>query len=126
VKLRITGGGFLDDLLNGSGQGIRLSVVGEVPHRTVLSGTVRNVRGGVAQAYLGPTVWGLGNFGDVRVKLATPPFQISQYPFSPGSAAVASPTQAIPGPSVTPEAASRRSSTRVAWTMNRPFHSFHH
>ena len=44
VSLRITGGGIIDDLLSGSGQGIKLSVVGEVPHHTVLSGSVRKVR----------------------------------------------------------------------------------
>jgi hypothetical protein len=120
VKLRLKGGGFLDDLLSSSGRGIQLSVVGAVPHRTVLSGTVRNVRGGVAQAYLGPAISGLGSFGDVRVELATPPFQIGQYPFSSGSPA--SQTRAIPSLSVTPEIASRRRSTR---TMNRAFHSFH-
>jgi hypothetical protein len=120
VSLKITGGGFLDDLLSGSGDGIKLSVVGEVPHRTVLSGRVRKVRGGTGQAYLGPTIWGLGNFGDVRVKIASPPFWISQYPFSPGSAA--SETRARVSPAVTPRPASRRSSTRAARTMNRPFH----
>ena len=87
VSLKITGGGIIDDLLSGSGQGVTLSVVGAVPHRTVLSGTVRKVRGGTGRAYLGSTIWGLGKFGDVRVKLSTPPFLISQYPFSPGSAA---------------------------------------
>ena len=39
VKLQLTGGGFLDDWLSGSGQGIKLSVVNEVPHHTVLSGS---------------------------------------------------------------------------------------
>jgi hypothetical protein len=124
VKLRITGGGFLNDLLSSSGEGIRLSVVGEVPHRTVLSGHVRKVPGGTGRVYLGYTIWGLGQFGDVRVKLASPPFQISRYPFSPGSAA--SQTRAIPSLSVTPEPVRRRSPARPASTMSRPFHSFHH
>jgi uncharacterized repeat protein (TIGR01451 family) len=87
VSLQIKGGGFIDDLLSGSGQGIKLSVVGEVPGHTVLSGKVRTVRGGTGQVYLGRTIWGLGNFGDVLVKLASPHFQIGQYPFSPGSVA---------------------------------------
>ena len=43
VSLKITGGGIIDDLLNGSGQGIKLSVVGEVPHRTVLIGQRQEV-----------------------------------------------------------------------------------
>ena len=124
VSLKITGGGILDDLLSGSGQGIKLAVVGEVPHHTVLSGSVRKVRGGTGWAYLGSTIWGLGSFGDVRVKLSSPPFQISQYPFSPGSAAskaaVARSAQAV-----NPKPASRRRSTLEARMMNRPFHAFH-
>jgi hypothetical protein len=123
VKLRITGGGFLDDLLSGSGRGLRLSVVGEVPHHTVLSGSVRNARGGVGSAYLGPTIWGLGKFGDVRVELTSPPFEVSQYPFSPGSSA--SKTHANAGLPATSEVAILKSSTRPVRTMNRPFHSFH-
>ena len=125
VSLKITGGGIIDDLLSGSGQGVKLSVVGEVPHRTVLSGSVKKVRGGTGRAYLGSTIWGLGNFGDVRVKMSSPPFQIGQYPFSPGSsaskAAVSGSSQAV-----TPRPASRRNSTSVSSTMNRPFHWFRH
>ena len=88
VNLKITGGGIIDDLLDGSGQGIKLSVVGEVPHHTVLSGNVKKSRNGSGRAYLGSTVWGLGQFGDVRVKMYSPPFQVGQYPFSPGSASL--------------------------------------
>jgi hypothetical protein len=124
VKLRISGGGFLDDLLSGSGQGIRLSVVGEVPHRTVLSGAVRNLRGEVAQAYLGTTVWGLGNFGDVRVKLTSPPFHISRYPFSSTSASSTAITPLIAVSK--PGAKARTSSGGVAQAMNRPFRAFRH
>jgi hypothetical protein len=135
VSLRITGGGIIDDLLSGSGQGIRLTVVGEVPHHTVLSGSVRKVRGGTGLAYLGDTIWGLGNFGDVRVKLPSPPFQISQYPFSPGSAASkafkplialsAVEAKASSSQVVAAKPASRGNSTSAARTMNRPFHAFH-
>ena len=123
VSLKITGGGIIDDLLSGSGQGIKLSVVGEVPHHTVLSGSVRKVRGGTGQAYLGSTIWGLGKFGDVRVKMSSPPFQISQYPFSPGSVAAktAGPMTVVSGAGVK----ARASQTAVARTMNRPFRVFH-
>jgi uncharacterized repeat protein (TIGR01451 family) len=134
VSLRITGGGFIDDLLSGSGQGIKLSVVGEVPHHTVLSGTVRKVRGGTGQAYLGQTIWGLGSFGDVRVLMSSPPFFVGAYPFPSGSAAslavkpkiVFSPVAATASSSkvVSRKPASRRNTTSVSRTMNRPFHSF--
>ena len=107
VSLKITGGGIIDDLLSGSGQGVKLSVVGEVPHHTVLSGRVRKVRGGTGQAYLGSTIWGLGKFGDVRVKMSSPPFQIGQYPFSPGNV---EPQQ--PGGTVVLATAKRESSRR--------------
>ena len=109
-------------------------MVGEVPHHTVLSGSVRKVRGGTGQAYLGDTIWGLGNFGDVRVKLASPPFQISQYPFSPGSAAstAAKPLIALSeveantssGRSLVHKPASHGKLASNARIMNRPFHAF--
>lgn len=120
VSLKIIGGGILDDLLSGTGQGVELSVVGEVPHHTVLSGSVKKVKGGTGRAYLGYTICGLGNFGDVRVKLSTPPFEISHYPFSPGSTVSTSSLRQA----VTPEAATRSRSISVARTMKRPFHSF--
>ncbi|HKM56423.1 MAG TPA: hypothetical protein VJY33_23670, partial [Isosphaeraceae bacterium] len=87
VSLSITGGGMIEDLLSGTGEGEQLTVVGAVPHRTVLSGSVRRSRTGTGRAYLGPTLYGLGQFGDVRVRMYSPPFEIGQYPFSPGSTA---------------------------------------
>jgi uncharacterized repeat protein (TIGR01451 family) len=87
VTLKITGGGIIDDLLDGTGLGRKFTVVGEVPHRTVLTGSVKKMKGGTGRAYIGPTVYGLGQFGDVRVKMYSPPFQVSYYPFSPGSSA---------------------------------------
>ncbi len=87
VSLSITGGGMIEDLLSGTGEGEQLTVVGAVPHRTVLSGSVRKSRTGTGRAYLGPTLYGLGQFGDVRVRMYSPPFQVGQYPFSPGSTA---------------------------------------
>jgi uncharacterized repeat protein (TIGR01451 family) len=124
VNLKITGGGILDDLLTGSGQGVELSVVGEVPHRTVLSGSVKRARGGTGQAYLGYTIRGLGNFGDVRIKMSSPPFQISQYPFSPSSRAS---SLAFPQIGGIPGAVETRPLARsaVTRTMRRPFHVFH-
>lgn len=153
VKLQIKGGGIIDDLLNGSGQGIKLSVVGEVPHRTVLSGSMRKSSTGTGRAYLGYSVWGLGQFGDVRVRMYSPPFQIDHYPFSPGSS-VATPKSAgavvnLEGGvvksagvhavmSTSPKSTKRALSAAVAGknagglhsagvagSMNRPFHAFH-
>ncbi len=98
-------------------------MVGEVPHHTVLSGSVRKVRGGTGLAYLGATIWGLGNFGDVRVKLFSPPFQIGQNPLAPSSAAAPA-AQPSSSQAVVRKPASRGSSTSVARTMNRPFLAF--
>jgi hypothetical protein len=88
VSITIAGGGYLNDQLDGSGQGKNLTVVDEVPLHTVLTGTVAKSRHGTGRAYLGPTIFGLGKFGDVAVKMYSPPFQVDYYPFSPGSPAV--------------------------------------
>jgi len=84
-------------------------------------------------AYLGYTVWGLGQFGDVRVKMYSPPFQVDHYPFSPGTAslktagllirldsAVLKSAQAGAGG----KASSQVHSLGVVKSLNRPFHSF--
>ncbi|MGC8639135.1 MAG: Calx-beta domain-containing protein [Isosphaeraceae bacterium] len=136
VSLKLTGGGVIDDLLSGTGQGVKLTVVGEVPHRSVLSGSVRKVRGGTGRAYLGYTIWGLGNFGDVRVRMYSPPFQIGLYPFSPGSPA-ATKVESL-GAVIADQTRSARTKARaaakpavrqvapsVARPLNRPFHAFH-
>ncbi len=127
VNLKITGGGTLNDWLSGTGQGVEFVVVGEVPHHTVLSGSVKKVRGGTGEAYLGYTLWGLGKFGDVRVKLHSPKFQVTQYPFSPGSLASKSstPTAQTLARTAAIKTASKLRSTRKAAAMSRPFHAFH-
>jgi len=149
VSLKITGGGIIDDLLSGSGQGIKLSVINEVPHHTVLSGSLKRSRTSAGQAYLGYTLYGLGQFGDVRVKLHSPRFLITQYPFSPGvkaasTAAVveldgkvlnsdatrslkkllAKATQRVSSKAVAGKTAAKMISTGGAASLNRPFHAF--
>jgi uncharacterized repeat protein (TIGR01451 family) len=91
VTLTIKKGGYLDDVLSGAGQGGELVVVGEVPHRTVLSGTIKKRKHGTGQSFLGYTIYGLGQFGDVRVKMKSPPFEITRYPFSPSTPSQQSP-----------------------------------
>ena len=135
VSLKITGGGVIDDLLTGTGQGLKLTVLDEVPHHTTLTGTLHKVRGGTGVAYLGYTIWGLGNFGDVRVKMYSPPFQIGEYPFSPGSTVSTASTALKPllkvasphaagtlSPKQTAEHTAGSASKIVAISMNRPFH----
>jgi uncharacterized repeat protein (TIGR01451 family) len=132
VTLTLGRGGVLDDLLQGNGQGERLTLVNRVARRSVLSGTVRTPDGKAGQAYLGETIWGLGRFGDVRVRLHAPQFLLNYYPFSPGSKAFQMGTK---GPvtvtystataAATP-AAKIRTAARPLHAMTRPFHAFHH
>jgi len=59
-----------------------LTLEGGIPHKTVLSGTVARTKGkGSGVTTLG-SIEGLGNFGDIRVKLTSPPFLVREYPFS--------------------------------------------
>ncbi len=84
VSFGVEHGGYVEDLLTESGQGQRLVLVGEVRHHTVLTGTVKQGKHGTGRAYLGYSVYGLGQFGDVLVTMKDPPFEIQRYPFSPG------------------------------------------
>jgi uncharacterized repeat protein (TIGR01451 family) len=129
VSLRITGGGMIEDLLSGTGQGEQLTVVGAVPHHTVVSGSVRKSRAGTGQAYIGPTIYGLGQFGDVRVRMYSPPFLIGQYPFSPGSTASSTSKALAQADAVTkgsPSSTAKTSAVRRATTsLLRPMVKFH-
>ncbi len=109
VSFGVKGGGYLQDLLTGSGVGQRLVLVGEVPHRTIVSGSVKQGKHGTGRAYLGYSFYGLGQFGNVRVTLKSPPFQIQRYPFSPGLP-LGPPTELARVSSAGPVAAARRQS----------------
>jgi uncharacterized repeat protein (TIGR01451 family) len=80
VTVKLTGPGYLEDVLDSTGQGVVLTVIGEVPHRTSLSGSVRKVRGKSGRTNMG-AIKGLGKFGEVRVSLRSPTFLVNQYPF---------------------------------------------
>ena len=80
VTLQLKGAGYLEQVRNASGEGVLLDIVGMVPHRTTLSGNVKGPRRQKGQTDLG-TIAGLGQFGDVRVLLKTPPFRVRQFPF---------------------------------------------
>ena len=79
VSLKLSGPGYMEEVL-WQGQGQALTVMGERPHRTSLSGTVKKTKRSTGSTNLG-AILGLGNFGDVRVSLKTPPFLVKQYPF---------------------------------------------
>jgi hypothetical protein len=80
VTLQVKGPGYLQQVRNSSGGGILLDLVGMVPHRTTLTGSVKAPKGRGGQTDLG-SIEGLGQFGDVRVLLRTPPFRVRQFPF---------------------------------------------
>jgi len=88
VTLKLTGGGYMEQIRDSSGEGEVLDLIGEVPHRSTLSGSIRatvshSVRKIIrtnGRTNLG-TIQGLGRFGDVRVLLTSPPFYVNQYPF---------------------------------------------
>ncbi len=79
--------GYLEQIRDAYGNGQVLNVIGEVPHRTTLSGSVKVVksRNRAAKASSGRTnlgvINGLGKFGDVRVQIKSPPFLLSRFPF---------------------------------------------
>jgi uncharacterized repeat protein (TIGR01451 family) len=86
VTLKVSGGGYLDDIRSATGDGLVLRLEGGVRHKTTISGTVARVKGhGAGRTSLG-TIEGLGNFGDIRITLKSPPFFVKQYPFSVGRA----------------------------------------
>jgi uncharacterized repeat protein (TIGR01451 family) len=80
VKLSVRGPGYLEQVLDSNGDGVALDLVGMVPHRTTLKGRIKARKGGSGQTELG-TISGLGQFGQVKVLLKSPPFRVSQLPF---------------------------------------------
>lgn len=81
VTLRLTGGGYLDEIRGPQGEGKVLRVQDAVSRKSVLSGSVARAKGrGAGTTSLG-TIEGLGQFGDVRVRLSAPRFTVRQYPF---------------------------------------------
>jgi hypothetical protein len=54
--------------------------MGAVTRRTTLSGSIRGAKRKSGRTNLG-VIEGLGNFGAIRVKLASPPFFVRQFPF---------------------------------------------
>ncbi len=75
MSLSLTGGGVLDLTRSVNGQAQTLQVVAPVAGRSVLSGSVRG-----GSTTIG-AITGLGQFGQVRVQMKTPPFLVAQFPF---------------------------------------------
>jgi hypothetical protein len=80
VDLRLKGAGYLEQVLTPYGDGVTLNLVGLIPHRTTLTGKIKAHKRGSGQTMLG-SVGGLGQFGDVKILLKTPPFRVTQLPF---------------------------------------------
>ena len=76
----MTGPGYLEQIRDATGEGESLTVMDAVAKRTTLSGSIHKSKRASGRTNLG-VIQGLGNFGAVRVKLASPPFYVRQFPF---------------------------------------------
>lgn len=87
VSLKLAGSGYLEQVRDASGEGVLLELVGIKPRHSTLSGTVKTpVLHAARKSKAGGstdlgTIQGLGNFGDVKVLLKSPPFYVKSYPF---------------------------------------------
>ena len=87
VSLKLTGSGYMEQVRDASGDGVVLGLVGVKAHHATLSGTVKAPvfhavrKAKAAHATELGTIEGLGNFGDVKVLLTSPPFYVKSYPF---------------------------------------------
>jgi hypothetical protein len=80
VTLKIKGPGYLEQVRDAYGNGQILTVIGEVPGRTTLSGSIKKAKGASGRTSLG-VINGLGSFGQVKVQITSPPFMLRQFPF---------------------------------------------
>ena len=81
VSLRAAGGGFLDLTRTLAGDARVLTLQEGVPGRTTLSGSVLRQRGRGDGVTVIDAIEGLGQFGQIRVTLQSPPFLIKRLPF---------------------------------------------
>jgi uncharacterized repeat protein (TIGR01451 family) len=79
VTLSLRGGGVLELVRSATGEGLTLRVINPRPFRSVISGSVRRARGGDGTTTL-QAITGLGDFGQVRSRLTSPPFFVVQQP----------------------------------------------
>jgi uncharacterized repeat protein (TIGR01451 family) len=76
VNLRLSGGGVIDLFRQDNGEAGIMRLVGTVPGRSTLNGSVRRRPGGDGVTTL-HRIDGLGTFGAVRSRLRTPPFIVT-------------------------------------------------
>lgn len=80
VFLKVKGSGYLEQVRSWSGDSEDLTVIGMAPRRTVLMGHVQALRGGTGRTNIG-VLNGIGQFGQMKVNLASPPFLARVFPF---------------------------------------------
>ena len=80
VSLKMSGPGYIEDVLNSQHIGQVLTLAGTVRKRSTLSGTLKSRKHGSGSTNLG-IIQGVGAFGSVRISLKSPPFLVKQYPF---------------------------------------------
>ena len=87
VSLKLAGSGYMEQVRDASGDGVLLDLVGVKPRHSTLSGTVKAPvshavrKNRPAHSTSLGVIEGLGNFGDVKVLLTSPPFSVKYYPF---------------------------------------------
>jgi uncharacterized repeat protein (TIGR01451 family) len=80
VTLKLSNGGYLEQVRSLDGDGLALDLIDIAPGRSKLSGSIKaSGRGGRSTA-LG-VISGLGRFGTVRVTLNLPEFKVSKFPY---------------------------------------------
>lgn len=82
VSLQAAGGGYLDLTRTVAGDARVLSLQGGIPGRTTLSGSVVRQQGLGDGVTTIDAIEGLGQFGQIRVTLQSPPFLIKRLPFN--------------------------------------------
>jgi uncharacterized repeat protein (TIGR01451 family) len=83
VNLRLSGGGVLDLVRGADGQGSTLRLLGAVPGRSTLSGSVRASSFKSTGVTSFREIDGLVPFGAIKSRLTTPPFFVTDQPTTP-------------------------------------------
>ena len=85
VTINLSGGGTLAIFLGANGDAATINLLGIVPHKSKLTGTVKKLSSkGSGHTFIG-TINGFGQFGNVNSTLTTPSFYVGSAPVSSAS-----------------------------------------
>jgi uncharacterized repeat protein (TIGR01451 family) len=95
VTITLTGGGTLSVFRAANGDAETINLIGIVPHKSKLSGSVKKInRSSSGRTTIG-TINGFGRFGDVFSTLTTPSFYVASAPVTAASEAVSKPVALV-------------------------------